>query len=273
MWNSKKLNELASTAICWNDISSSVLYVSALSIYFAWKYAWITLLMVVIVLYLYRKIYGEVVWALPLNGWAYNALLNTTSKSTASFAATLTILSYIATAVISANEAIHYLHYSFSFLPIIFSTIILLIFFAFLTMSGIRESSFVAIFLFLFHLFSLIILSLFIIYYLSQTWLGQFIANYKLPLSNNWSIISALFFGFSASMLGVSGFESSANFVEQQEVGVFPKTLKNMWIIVSIINPLVALFALSLFSIPLLTSDFYQNTLLIQMWKLVWSNW
>lgn len=272
MWNSKKLNELAATAICWNDISSSVLYVSALSIYFAWQYAWITLLMVVAVLYLYRKIYGEVVWALPLNGWAYNALLNTTSKSTASFAATLTILSYIATAVISANEAIHYLHYSFSFLPIIISTVILLVFFAFLTTSWIKESSFVAIFLFLFHLSSLVILSLFIIYYLSQTWLGQFFSNYNLPLTNNWSIISAIFFGFAASMLWVSWFESSANFVEQQQEWVFPKTLRNMWIIVSIINPLIAIFALSLFAIPTLTSDTYQNTLLIEMWKLVWSN-
>lgn len=273
MWNSKKLNELAATAICWNDISSSVLYVSALSIYFAGKYAWITLLIVVFVLYLYRKIYSEVVWALPLNWWAYNALLNTTSKSTASFAAALTILSYISTAVISANEAIHYLHYSFSFLPIIISTVILLIFFALLTMTWIKESSFVAIFLFLFHLFSLIILSIFIIFYLSQTWLGQFISNYNSPLSTNSSIISAIFFGFAASMLGVSWFESSANFVEQQEKWVFQKTLRNMWIIVSIINPLMAIFALSLFSTWLLTSDIFQNTLLIQMWKLVWNNW
>jgi hypothetical protein len=31
----KKLNELSSTAICGNDISSSVLYVSALAIAFA----------------------------------------------------------------------------------------------------------------------------------------------------------------------------------------------------------------------------------------------
>jgi hypothetical protein len=29
--------------------------------------------------------------------------------------------------------------------------------------------------------------------------------------------------GFSAAMLGISGFESSANFVEEQEQGVFPK--------------------------------------------------
>lgn len=77
----KKLSELAATAICGNDISSSCLYVSALAIMYAGQFAWIALLMVAGVLYLFRKIYGEVVGALPLNGGAYNALLNTTSKS------------------------------------------------------------------------------------------------------------------------------------------------------------------------------------------------
>ncbi len=272
MGHSKKLKELAATAICGNDITSSVLYVSGLSIFYAWKYAWITLLIVVFVLYLYRKIYWEVVWALPLNGGVYNALLNTTSKSTASIAAALTILSYIATAVISANEAIHYLQHTITFLPIIISTIILLVFFALLTITWMKESSFVAIFLFLFHIFSLIILSLFIIYYLFQNWLWQFINNLNSPLPNNWNFWVAIFFWFSASMLGVSGFESSANYVEQQENWVFPKTLKNMWIIVSIVNPLIALFALSLFSITSLSGWDYQNTLLIEMWKIVWSN-
>jgi amino acid transporter len=128
MKESKKLSVLASTAICGNDISSSVLYVSALAIAFAGQYAWITLLIVSLVLFLFRKIYGEVVGALPLNGGAYNALLNTTSKSTASFAATLTLLSYMATAVISANEAIHYLHHLVPAIPIIITTIILLSF-------------------------------------------------------------------------------------------------------------------------------------------------
>jgi hypothetical protein len=63
-----KLKELPATAICGNDISSSVLYVSALSIIYAGQYAWITLLIVAFVLFLFRKIYGEVVGALPLNG-------------------------------------------------------------------------------------------------------------------------------------------------------------------------------------------------------------
>ena len=260
-----KLNQLAATAICGNDISSSVLYVSALAIAFAGQYAWITLLIVSFVLFLFRKIYGEVVGALPLNGGAYNALLNTTSKSTASFAATLTLLSYMATAVISANEAIHYLHHIIPWLPIILATIVLIGIFALLVIGGISESAKVAIGIFLFHLGSLVVLSAFIIIFLLQTGVHTFFENWESPLANHGAMRNAIFWGFAASMLGVSGFESSANFVEEQAQGVFPKTLRNMWVIVSIINPLMAIFALSLFTLPVLQSDEYQNTLLIEM--------
>jgi amino acid transporter len=272
MKESKKLSVLASTAICGNDISSSVLYVSALAIAFAGQYAWITLLIVSLVLFLFRKIYGEVVGALPLNGGAYNALLNTTSKSTASFAATLTLLSYMATAVISANEAIHYLHHLVPAIPIIIATIILLSFFGILTIGGVKESAKVAIGIFLFHLASFMLLSGFVIFFLLNNGIGLFIENWHLPTTGG-SITNAIFLGFAASMLGVSGFESSANFVEEQQKGVFPKTLKNMWIIVSIINPLTAVFALSLFALPLLQSDAYQNTLLVEMASHVGGHW
>ena len=53
-------------------------------------------------------------------------------------------------------------------------------------------------------------------------------------------------------------FESSANFVEEQEKGVFPKTLRNMWIIVSVLNPLMAFFALSLVPIHEV-KELYEN--------------
>lgn len=142
----KKLNELAATVICGNDISSSCLCVSALAIIYAGQYAWIALLIVAGVLFLFRKIYGEVVGALPLNGGAYNALLNTTSKSTASLAATLTLISYMATAVLSGNEAMHYIHSIWEALPVTAATIGLLAFFMGLTIIGIGESSKVAIF-------------------------------------------------------------------------------------------------------------------------------
>lgn len=267
-----KLGELAATAICGNDISSSVLYVSALAISFAGQYAWITLLIVSFVLFLFRKIYAEVVGALPMNGGAYNALLNTTSKSVASIAATLTILSYMATAVISANEAMHYLQHLIPSLPIIIATIVLLSIFAILAIGGISESSKVAIFIFGFHLVSLLLLTLFIGYYLITHGLGTYFENQHFQLSDG-GIGRAIFLGFAVSMLGVSGFESSANFVEEQKEGVFPKTLKNMWVIVSIINPLMAIFALSLFLVPTLQSDSFQNTLLVEMSDLVGGHW
>lgn len=267
----KKLGELAATAISGNDISSSVLYVSALAISFAGWYAWITLLVVAFILFLFRKIYGEVVGALPLNGGAYNALLNTTNKSVASLAASLTLLSYMATAVISANEAMHYLGHLFHQLPVQMATIGLLILFAMLTINGIRESSKVAIGIFLFHLTSLIVLAGAIGFYLFENGLGTFFANKNVPLEHPF--YTAILFGFAASMLGISGFESSANFVEEQAKGVFPKTLKNMWIVVSIINPLMAFLALSIFPIADIIQPSHQTALLSHMGKLAAGEW
>jgi len=259
----EKLGELAATAISGNDISSSVLYVSALAIAFAGQYAWITLAIVALVLYFFRKIYGEVVGALPLNGGAYNALLNTTSKRMSSIAATLTLLSYMATAVISANEAIHYLFHLLGIHDnnqIIMATIGLLAIFAGLAIMGIKESAKVAIFIFLFHLTVMTALIISLIIYISQHGFQVFLDNWHAPVKYG-KIWEAIFFGFAASMLGISGFESSANFVEEQKPGVFPKTLRNMWIVVSILNPLMAFLALAALHID----EVNKNTLLIQL--------
>lgn len=56
-----------------------------------------------------RFIYGEAISALPMNGGAYNVLINTSSKPVASFAACLAVISYIATGVVSAATAVSYL--------------------------------------------------------------------------------------------------------------------------------------------------------------------
>ena len=137
----KKLNELQATAICGNDISSSCLYVSAISIIYAGQFAWISLLIVAVVLFFFRRIYSEVVGAIPLNGGAYNALLNTSTKRLASFAATLTVLSYMATAVISSSEGMHYLSVIFSEMNVTVATILVLLTFMGLAILGIGESA------------------------------------------------------------------------------------------------------------------------------------
>ena len=245
--NTKKLSQLASTAICGNDITSSVLYVSALCIVYAGQYAFIALLIVGVVLFFFRKIYGEAVGALPLNGGAYNILLNTTSKGNASLAACLTILSYMATAVLSASEAMHYLHSVFPYFPVIIATMVILTIFLFLTIGGISESANVSIIIFIIHLSVLLILIGSCIYYVIINGLSLASINFHSPLKT--SISTAIFLGFSVAMLGITGFETSANFIEEQQPGVFPKTLKNMWILVTVINPVIALLAVCI--IPL----------------------
>jgi amino acid transporter len=72
-------------------------------------------------------------------------------------------------------------------------------------------------------------------------------------------------------MLGISGFESSANFVEEQKPGVFPKTLRNMWIVVSVFNPLITLLVLALVPIPRVGQ--HQEALLAYMSQLAGGDW
>jgi len=250
-----KLSTLEATAICGNDIASSCLYVSALTMLYAGKYAWLSLALVGLVLYFFRSIYAEVVGALPLNGGAYNVLLNTTSKQLASLAACLTILSYLATAVLSANEAMHYLHHLIKTLPVLPATITLLALFMVLAIIGIGESAKVAVVIFITHLFTLTLLLVVGGVYLFGHGLDIFYENWAMPLPHQASPWHALFLGFSAAMLGISGFESSANFVEEQADGVFPKTLRNMWAVVSFFNPAIAILALALVPLHLVREN------------------
>jgi amino acid transporter len=124
----KKLGQFFATAISGNDILSSSLYVSGIAILFAGVYAPLVLLCIAGVLYLYKTVYTEVVEALPVNGGAYNCLLNGTQKIVAGIAGITTFLSYITTAVISAKVALEYLHTLIP-VPVMAGTILLLFFF------------------------------------------------------------------------------------------------------------------------------------------------
>ena len=240
----KRLNQWLATGICGNDITSSCLYVAAIAAVFAGALAPLILLLVGLVLYLYKKVYTEVVEALPLNGGTYNCLLNCTSKFSASVAACLTILSYIATAVISAKTAVEYLHHIYPAFNIMHATIGVLGLFAALAIAGITESAVVAFGIFLFHMTTLVAFCV--------VGFAHFSGGFSILSSNlqalpaGRDLVTAVFLGFSASLLGISGFESSANFVEEQDTGVFRKTLRNMLIAVVIFNPLTSIISLNL---------------------------
>jgi len=239
----KKLGQFRATAIAGNDITSSCLYVVGIAVVTSGKLAPFSLLLVAILLYLFRAVYSEVVTALPLNGGAYNALLNTTTKSVAALAAVLTVLSYVATAVVSASEACAYINNVWSEIPVFWTTFGVLGFFAFLNLIGITESSVVALAIFSFHLLTLFVLAIASSVYMFEN-LDVIQSNWHNYASPNGNYFLDVYYGFSAALLGVSGFESSANYIEEQKEGVFPKTLRNMWAIVAILNPLMGLLVL-----------------------------
>ncbi len=253
----RKLGELPATAICGNDILSSLLYVSGIAILFSGVFAPLVLLLVGLLLFLYRRVYMEVVEALPLNGGVYNCLLNGTSKIVAAIAGVMTLLSYMATAVISAKVGMEYLsipihHFAGSFLhqevslPIILGTLAVLFAFALLVVSGVKDSARVAKGIFLAHISVLIAFLVLGGYHFhsSPSFFLENLARSRSLITSNGGVAKMLFLAFAASLLGISGFESSANFVEEQKKGVFRKTLRNMLIGVLLFMPLVTLVVL-----------------------------
>jgi hypothetical protein len=68
-------------------------------------------------------------------------------------------------------------------------------------------------------------------------------------------------------MLGVSGFETSAQFVESQKPGVFLQTLRNMWVGVTFFNPLLSFLSLSV--LPVDDVIFYSSTVLARVARVV----
>lgn len=254
-----RLGQFASTAIAGNDILSSSLYVSGIAILFAGVYAPLIFILIAVVLWLYKHVYTEVVEALPLNGGAYNCLLNATSKTVASVAGVMTILSYVATSVISAKTAAEYLHTIVLALPVLTVTAVIIFFFAGLVIAGVKDSAKVAMGIFILHVVTLSVFVLLgLLSFFSSGWgklpinyadtIAQFQNNPILGIPQGFafpaSAAKMLFLAFATSLLGVSGFESSANFVEEQQKGVFRKTLRNMLIGVTVFNPLIALVVL-----------------------------
>eukprot|EP00611_Tribonema_gayanum_P003758 TRINITY_DN1299_c0_g1_i4.p1 TRINITY_DN1299_c0_g1~~TRINITY_DN1299_c0_g1_i4.p1 ORF type:complete len:534 (-),score=143.83 TRINITY_DN1299_c0_g1_i4:607-2208(-) len=182
--------------------------------------------------------------------------LNATSKSVAALAACVTVLSYVTTGVVSAASAIAYLHVVFPQVHLVYGTVLLLLFFACLTAFGVSESARVAVGIFALHVLTLTavcLLSSVYVAFNSATLHANIEAGYPDVILAGGRVAgtfwTALFFGVSTAFLGVSGFETSAQFVEEQAQGVFPKTLSNMWFGVTVFNPLLCMLSLGVLDI------------------------
>lgn len=72
---------------------------------------------------------------------------------------------------------------------------------------------------------------------------------------------AALFMGFSSAMLGVSGYETTAQCIESMHSGTFVNTLRNLWVAVTLINPLLSFLAISVLPIAEITANRYAHSI------------
>ena len=231
---SKLLGKWRATSICANDITSSILYTGGLVIGRAGFLAPLSFAVVMLVLWGFRPVYEEVVTALPMNGGTYSAMINIALKKYATIAATLSIISYIATVVTSGASAMGYLSVLWSGLNVEAASIVVFVLFALLMLLGVKESSMVSLVIFGVHVATMsIVLLCSLTFAFSNGW-AYMRPNYEAQLP--YPVFSALVFGYAQAMLGITGFETSANFVEEQKKGVFRKTLLNMWAIAGFFN-------------------------------------
>ena len=125
-------------------------------------------------------------------------------------------------------------------------TIGLLGLFALLNLMGLTESANVALVIFIAHMTTLALLVIFCFIYMVEN---------PHVFSDNWNssywdevsdrnFMAKFFFGFCSGLLGISGFESAANFIEEQKPGVFSKALRNMWMATGFFNTALAFLAM-----------------------------
>lgn len=178
--------------------------------------------------------------------------------------------------VVTGTSAVIYAQSVWTYLPLELPVVILLAVFALLSVWGIRDSSNVAMALYFLHICTMAIILIGSVVYMVKDGGALLISNYHHPFPDvmdgsrvafHGNAFHAIFFGavsflllrwalctcfvccgvppgVAQGLLGITGFETSANYVEEQAPGVYQKTLFNMWAAATFFNPALALVAL-----------------------------
>ena len=145
-------------------------------------------------------------------------------------------------------------------------TIAVMLLFAVLVLCGVKDSANVAAVIFIFHLLTLFILVVCSFVSIGMDGGAVLRSNWAspLPVSAQGGVGMDLFLGYSVALLGLTGFETSANYIEEagpfetqrnkagmhRAVSIFEKTIDRMWALVAIINPAVCIATLGVVDLP-----------------------
>ena len=240
------------------DIGTSVFYGTGILFPIVGYFAPFVVATVCLLMWAFKKTYEEGLALSPYNGGAYSMILRSLGRQASVLAGALTVISYLATAAVSSLSGAYYLS---SLWPegLSTSTVVLLAFipivlFALLNTKGIQEPAKLVTGIAGIHFSLLIIIALWGFTYLILNWSTLDFSGFaelrtpKGPLTFNLII-----YGLAAGFLGITGFESAAQIVEELE----QPTLKTVRLLYRTVVVLVSLTApaISFLCLALLTQD------------------
>ena len=215
-------------------------------------------------MWFFKAIYEEGCAASPFNGGAYMMVLQTVGRRVAMVVGALTILSYLATAAVSALSGAYYID-SFDNIvnwptaAVCTVAILPVVVFGFLNIVGIKEPAIIVFFIALFHFTLLLGMDAWGLYLAFERHVdfGRVFSGL-----NHLSPINYMQ-GIAAAFLGITGFESAAQIVEQLKSPTW-RTLKHVYLsivlLVGVTAPITSLLCIVLLNDKQL--DFYSNSLL-----------
>ncbi|KAJ7651369.1 AAAP amino acid permease [Roridomyces roridus] len=208
--DARVLGQWTGTALPGNAVLGSVFYALPAVVSVCGVYSPIALFVATLIPFIWRPIMEELVSALPIRGAPYSYILNVSRKPLALFGAALLLLDFAATSVVSASTASAYIPGELCErlpFPLFVSAALILLLFALVSLTGLRESARIALGVLSFH---------------------------------------HLFDGICLGMLGLTGIECAPSYTARIQPGRFPLVLRNLHLPAIVLNTLMITLVLAL---------------------------
>jgi amino acid transporter len=233
------------------DIGTSVFYSTGVILPFAHNLAPLIVLVVCLLMWVFKTIYEEGCAASPFNGGAYMMVLQTVGRRLAMVVGALNILYYLAKAAVSSISGAYYLDsidnlMNWPVMNIALAASVPVIVFGLLNIVGIKEPAKIVFLVAIFHFGLLLFMDVYGLYLAFAIQAG--IQPNPSAVHPDFGIVFkdvdkipmlGIVHGFAAAFLGITGFESAAQIVEQLKVPTW-KTLRQVYLTIVILVGLTA---------------------------------
>ncbi len=248
---SSGLHWIIATGIVGADIGTSVFYGTGILFPIVGYWAPFFILLVCFMMWFFKRTYEEGLALSPYNGGSYSMVLRSLGRRVAVLIGAMTVLSYLATATVSSLSGAYYFstlwESSFDSSTIVLMAFFPLVFFGILNSRGIKEPAKLVTVITALHFALLTIMALWGLFYLAFHYEAiDFTRLQNLQLRKEFTL-GLFVYGVAAAFLGITGFESAAQIVEELQAPAL-LTVKRLYkaviLLVSFTAPLISFLCL-----------------------------